>query len=68
MAANIIASTNIPKKKTFTSIFPTASEDALDLIKHLLVFNPLQRYTAAEALAHRYVKDFHDEAEEIICK
>ena len=41
-------------------MFPTASEDALDLIKHLLTFNPLQRYTAAEALAHRYVKGFHD--------
>lgn len=49
-------------------MFPTASEDALDLIKHLLAFNPNQRYTAAEALAHRYVKDFHDEAEEIVCK
>jgi serine/threonine protein kinase len=49
-------------------MFPTASEDALDLVKHLLVFNPLQRYTAAEALAHRYIKDFHDEAEEIVCK
>lgn len=44
-------------------MFPTASEDALDLLKHLLVFNPYQRYTAVEALNHRYVKDFHDEAE-----
>ena len=49
-------------------MFPTASEDGLDLLKHLLNFNPSQRYTAAEALAHRYVKDFHDEVEEIDCK
>ena len=49
-------------------MFPMASEDALDLLKHLLVFNPAQRYSAADALAHRYVKDFHDEAEEIVCK
>jgi serine/threonine protein kinase len=48
-------------------MFPTASEDALDLLKHLLAFNPNQRYTAEKALAHRYVKDFHDEAEEIVC-
>lgn len=48
-------------------MFPTASEDALDLLKHLLCFNPNQRYTATEALNHRYVKDFHDEAEEIVC-
>jgi mitogen-activated protein kinase 15 len=49
-------------------MFPTASEDALDLLKHLLTFNPNLRYSAADALRHRYVKDFHDEAEEIVCK
>lgn len=49
-------------------MFPTANEDALDLLKHLLVFNPNLRYTATQALHHRYVKDFHDEAEEITCK
>ncbi len=48
-------------------MFPTASEQALDLLKHLLVFNPNHRYSAADALNHRYVKDFHDEAEEIVC-
>lgn len=68
LATNIISSTNIPKKKTFLSMFPTASEDALDLLKHLLVFNPNQRFSATDALRHRYVKDFHDEAEEIVCK
>lgn len=46
LAANIISSTNIPKKKTFSQMFPGASEDALDLLKHLLSFNPHQRYTA----------------------
>ena len=60
LAANIISSTNVPKKKTFAQMFPGASEDAIDLLKHLLVFNPNQRFTAKEALAHRYVKDFHD--------
>jgi serine/threonine protein kinase len=46
-------------------MFPGASDDALDLLKHLLAFNPELRYTAAQALSHRYVKDFHDENEEI---
>ena len=41
-------------------MFPTASEEALDLLKKLLAFNPNLRYTATEALNHRYVKDFHD--------
>lgn len=44
-------------------MFPTASEESLDLLKHLLAFNPNQRYSAAQALQHRYVKDFQDEAE-----
>ena len=50
LAANIISSTNIPKKKTFAQMFPAGNEDALDLLKHLLAFNPNQRYTAQEAL------------------
>jgi mitogen-activated protein kinase 15 len=41
-------------------MFPTASEDAIDLLKHLLSFNPSLRYTATEALRHCYVKDFHE--------
>jgi len=27
-------------------MFPGASDDAIDLLKHLLVFNPHQRFTA----------------------
>lgn len=42
-------------------MFPGGSEEALDLIKRLLVFNPHNRATAREALAHPYLKDFHDE-------
>jgi mitogen-activated protein kinase 15 len=44
-------------------MFPIASEDAIDLLKYLLVFNPNHRYTATEALQHRYVKEFHNEVE-----
>lgn len=44
-------------------MFPGASEEALDLLKRLLLFNPVQRMTAKEALAHPYLKDFHDEEE-----
>lgn len=61
LAANIISGTNIPKKKNYGAMFPYASEDALDLIKKLLIFNPKQRFTAEQSLAHKYLKDFHDE-------
>ena len=37
-------------------MFPTAPEDAIDLISHLLVFNPINRYTATQTLRHPYMK------------
>ena len=42
------------------------SEDALDLLSRLLVFNPARRLSAAEALAHPYVAQFHAPADEPI--
>lgn len=40
------------------------SEDALDLLRRLLVFNPARRLSAEEALAHPYVAQFHAPADE----
>jgi mitogen-activated protein kinase 15 len=34
------------KAKKLRDMFPTASDDALDLIKNLLQFNPTKRLTA----------------------
>lgn len=48
-------------------MFPGASEDAIDLIKKLLCFNPRNRLTVEQALEHPYVKDFHCPEEEINC-
>jgi mitogen-activated protein kinase 15 len=43
------------KAKKIRDMFPTASDEALDLMKNLLHFNPNKRLTAAEALKHPYV-------------
>lgn len=40
-------------------MFPTASPDALDLLQKLLALESDKRITAAEALAHKYVEQFH---------
>ena len=38
----------------FKSLFPAASSDAVDLCKKMLAFDPSQRITATDALAHPY--------------
>ncbi|XP_068603254.1 mitogen-activated protein kinase 15 [Brachionichthys hirsutus] len=43
---------------------PSVPDDALDLLKGLLVFNPDKRLTAEQALEHPYVARFHTPAKE----
>lgn len=45
-------------------MFPTASNEALDLLRRCLKFNPSKRLTADEALSHPYVAQFHNDTEE----
>lgn len=54
------------QKITLKSIIGSdISSDSLDLLNKLLVFNPIKRLTAEQALGHAYVGKFHDESEEI---
>lgn len=59
--------TRLDQPKDVRSIFPQATRDAADLLKKLLVFDPEKRLTAAEALRHPYVANFHDPANEPRC-
>ena len=66
-AETILNSLSTVKKKSFQSFFGDATEDALDLIRKLLAFNPNNRLTVEEALQHRYVAQFLSPEEEIVC-
>jgi len=54
--------------RSLQSLYPNASEEALDLLQKLLMFNPDKRITAEGALEHAYVAQFHNPEEEIACE
>jgi len=53
--------------KSLRDIFPMASDEALDLLKNLLQFNPSKRLTAEQAMKHPYVAQFHNPDDEPKC-
>lgn len=55
LAQTMLESLPPTKPKRLRDIFPTASDDSLDLLKSLLHFNPHKRLTAEQALRHPYV-------------
>jgi mitogen-activated protein kinase 15 len=67
LASTMLESLPPTKAKPLRQFFPAASDDALDLIKRLLHFNPNKRLTAEEALAHPYVAQFHNLKDESVC-
>ena len=50
MAKECINQITVLKKKSFSTLFPSMDEEALDLLRKLLAFNPRHRLTAEEAL------------------
>lgn len=67
LAATMLESLPPTKPKRLRDIFPTASDDSLDLLKSLLHFNPHKRLTAEQALRHPYVSQFHNPEDEPTC-
>ena len=50
--------------KDFTELFRGANEQAIDLIKKMLTFDPKRRITIDQALAHPYMERLHFEEDE----
>ena len=66
-AATMLDSLPPMRHRPLADLFPSASPEAVDLIRRCLQFNPERRITAYEALRHPYVAQFHNEAEEPPC-
>lgn len=52
-------------KVAWTSLYPDATPEAIDLLERMLTFNPDRRITAENALAHPYFAEYHDPADEV---
>ena len=62
---------NLPKRDSVDAktIFPSVkNDDAFDLLRKLLIFNPAKRCTAEEALEHPYLSALHCPEDEPIGK
>lgn len=53
-------------KLPWTSLYPNAEPRALDLLDKMLTFNPNKRIVVEDALAHPYLEQYYDPADEVI--
>uniref|UniRef100_A0A7S1CKN0 Protein kinase domain-containing protein n=1 Tax=Bicosoecida sp. CB-2014 TaxID=1486930 RepID=A0A7S1CKN0_9STRA len=66
-AATMLESLSPTRPRALSEMFPTASAEALDLLRLCLQFNPDKRITAHQALRHPYVAQFHNVDDEPAC-
>lgn len=66
-ASTMLESLPASRPKALSEMFPTASAEALDLLRVCLQFNPNKRISAQEALRHPYVSQFHNPDDEPKC-
>ncbi|XP_063702959.1 mitogen-activated protein kinase ERK-A [Culicoides brevitarsis] len=61
---------SLPYKPTvpWNKLFPNADANALDLLGMMLTFNPHKRISVEDALAHPYLEQYYDPADEPIAE
>lgn len=65
-ARNYLQSLPYKPKVPWTCLFPNADPRALDLLDKMLTFNPNKRIVVEDALAHPYLEQYYDPADEVI--
>ena len=64
---SIFESLQFKKKYSFSNFFKGASSEIKDFLRKTLTFDPDQRLTVEEALAHPLVEQFRSIEEELVC-
>ncbi|THU91747.1 CMGC/MAPK protein kinase [Dendrothele bispora CBS 962.96] len=54
----------IRKRRPFPTLFPQASQEAIDFLSRTLTFDPKKRMNVDEALCHPYLASYHDPEDE----
>jgi len=67
-AATMLESLPPSQPRALREMYPHATDQALDLLRRCLAFNPTKRITALEALEHPYVSQFHNADDEPACE
>lgn len=55
-------------KIAWTRLYPNADPKALDLLEKMLTFNPHNRIKVEDALAHPYLEQYYDPADEPVAQ
>jgi len=66
-AATMLEQLTSSRPRKLNEMFPSASKEALDLMKCCLHFNPNKRISAKDGLRHPYVVQFHNPEDEWEC-
>lgn len=67
-AKKFVKSLPFTPKKSLKEKYPHANPLAVDLLEKMLCFDPMQRISVEEALAHPYLNDLHEEIDEPCCE
>jgi len=66
-AATMLEQLTSTRPKRLSEMFPSATKEALELMKFCLQFNPSKRISAKDGLRHAYVVQFHNPEDEWEC-